>query len=227
MRDLDQQIFALGQEFVQRRIEQADGDRQRLHGLEQAYKVLALHGQQLFERIAPFRLAVRQNHGAHVLNTAFGKEHVLGAAQANAFGSEQACLLGVARDVGVGPDAELAHRVGPAHELDQIRIVGTSRDGFQLAFDDAAGGAVERDPVALLECLALHAQFLARLVNGAVAGAGHAALAHAAGNDSGVRSHAAARGENPGRDFHAGDILRGGFAADQDDGRIVRHSGAA
>src|SRR6185503_11385142 len=33
--DLNEQIFPLGQELVQRRIEQADGYRQRLHCLEQ------------------------------------------------------------------------------------------------------------------------------------------------------------------------------------------------
>jgi len=35
-----------------------------------------------------------------------------------------------------------------------------------------------------------------------------------------VRSHAAARGENAGCDFHAGDVLGGGFAADENDDRI-------
>ena len=55
------------------------------------------------------------------------------------------------------------------------------------------------------------------LVHGAIAGAGHAALAHAAGDDGGVRGHAAARGEDAGGDFHARDVLRGGFAAHQDD----------
>ena len=105
MLDFDQQLFALGQELVQRRIEQADGDRQRLHGLEEADEVGALHGQQLLERVAAVLLVVGQNHGAHVFDAVFGKEHVLGAAQADAFGAEQASLLGVARNVGVGADA--------------------------------------------------------------------------------------------------------------------------
>ena len=163
VRDLDQQIFALGQELVQRRIEQADGDRQRLHGLEQAGKVGALHGQQLLEGVAAVLLVVGQDHGAHVLDAVFGKEHVLGAAEADAFGAEQASLLGVARDVGVGADLEPADRIDPAHELDQIGIVGLRVEGLELAVDDAAGGAVERDPVALLEGVALDAQFLAWL----------------------------------------------------------------
>ena len=221
VRDFDQQIFALGQELMQRRIEQADGDRQRFHGLEEADKVGALHGQQLLEGVAALLLVLGQNHGAHVLDAAFGKEHVLGAAQADAFGAEQARLLGVAGDVGVGANPEPAHRVDPAHELDQVGIVGPRRNGLELAVDDAAGGAVERNPIALLEGLALDAEFLAGFVDGAVAGAGHAALAHAAGNDGRVRRHAAARGENAGGNFHAADVLRRGFAADQDDGGIV------
>ena len=217
VRDLDQQILALGQELVQRRIEQADGHRQRLHGFEEAHKVGALHGQQLLEGFAAILLVVGQDHGAHVVDAVLGKEHVLGAAQADAFGAEEASLLGVAGNVGIGADLEPAHRIDPAHELDQIGIVGLRGEGLELAGDDAAGGAVERDPVALLEGVALDAQFLLGFVDRAVAGAGHAALAHAAGDDGGVRGHAAARGENAGGDFHARDVLRRGFAADQDD----------
>jgi len=41
-----------------------------------------------------------------VLNAVFGKEHVLGAAEADAFGAEEASQLGVAGDIGVGADAE-------------------------------------------------------------------------------------------------------------------------
>ena len=107
-----------------------------------------------------------------------------------------------------------------AHEGDQIGIVGLRVERLELAVDDAAGGAVEREPVALLEGLALHAELLLVFVHGAIACAGDAALAHAAGNDRGVGGHAAARGENAGGDFHAGDVLGGGFAADEDDDRI-------
>ena len=56
-------------------------------------------------------------------------------------------LLGVARNVGVGADLELADRIDPAHKLDQIRIVGLRFNGLELARDNAAGGAVERDVV--------------------------------------------------------------------------------
>src|SRR5579863_5989951 len=141
--DLDQQVFSLGQELVQRRIEQANGDRQRLHRLEETDEIGALHGQQFLECGAAIFLVVGQNHGAHVLNAVFGKEHVLGAAKADALGAEQARVFGVARDVGVGANTKAANRIDPAHELDQIGIVGLSLKCFEAALDDAAGGSVE------------------------------------------------------------------------------------
>ncbi len=155
-----------------------------------------------------------------MFDAVFGKEHVLGAAESDTLGAEQASLLGVARNVGVGADLEPANRVDPAHEPDQIRIVGLGGQRLELARDDAAGGAVERDPVSLMEDPAFDAQFLARLVDEAIARAGDAALAHAARDDGRMRGHAAARGENARRDFHARDVLRRGFAAHQNDGAI-------
>jgi len=109
---------------VQRRIEGADGDGQRPHGLEEADEVGALHGQELLERGAAVLLGGGEDHGAHVLDAVFGKEHVLCAAEADAFGAEEQRLLGVAGDVGVGADLQPAQRVCPAHEGDQVGVVG-------------------------------------------------------------------------------------------------------
>ena len=86
---------------------------QRPHRLEEADEVGALHGQQFLERGAAILFVVGQNHGAHVLDAVLGKEHVLGAAQADAFGSECDGLLGVARNVGVGADTQPANRIDP------------------------------------------------------------------------------------------------------------------
>ncbi len=155
-----------------------------------------------------------------MLDAVFGKEHVLGAAEADALGAKQASILGVAGNVGVGANLQPADRIDPGHECDQIGIVGLRVQRLQFAGDHAAGGAVQRKPVALLVGVALDAQLLLVLVNQAIAGAGDAALAHAAGDDSGVGGHAAAGGENSGGHFHARDVLRGGFAADENDDRI-------
>ncbi len=125
-------------------------------------------------------------------------------------------LLGVARYVGVGANLEAAD-CGSTQLMNLTRSGSSGCAGrcLELARDDAAGGAVERDPVALAEDVALDAEFFLCFVDGAIAGAGHAALAHAAGDDGSVRGHAAARGEDAGGDFHAGDIFWRGFAAYQ------------
>ena len=46
-RNFDHQLFPLRQEFMQRRIECSDRDRQPVHRLEEAVKILALEGQEL------------------------------------------------------------------------------------------------------------------------------------------------------------------------------------
>ncbi len=214
--DLDHQVFATRQELVQRRIEGADGDREAVHRAEDADKIVALIGQQFAQRRAAVLLVVRQDHRAHVRQTVFGEEHVLGAAQSDAFGAEGPRLQSIAGNVGIGANTHAAEGLGPSHQLQQFGIVGPRGHGVELAVDDAAGGAVERDPVAFLQRLAVHAHHARLLVDLDIAGAGDAALAHAARDDRRVAGHAAARGQNAGGDFHAGDVFRRGLAAHQD-----------
>ena len=156
---------------------------------------------------AAFFFGFGEDHGLHVGQAIFGKEHVLGAAEADAFGAEGLRLFRVARDVRVGEDAQLAALVDPAHELDEVRVVRIDGQGIQLAVDDAAGGAVEGEPVAFMEDFAFDAHLFFLFVDGDVAGAGYAALAHAAGDEGGVGGHAAAGSEDAGGNVHAGDVL--------------------
>ena len=101
------------QEFVQRRIEQADGDRQAGHDLEQFGEVLPLHRQQLGERGAPARLVVGEDHLAHRDDALALEEHVLGAAEADALGAETARHARVGRRLGVGAHLHAPDLVGP------------------------------------------------------------------------------------------------------------------
>jgi len=54
-------------------------------------------GQQFFQCCPPVLLVIREDHRPHVRDAVFGEEHVLGAAQADPFGAECACLDGIAR----------------------------------------------------------------------------------------------------------------------------------
>ena len=96
------------------------------------------------------------------------EEHVLGAAQADAFGAHLDGAVGVARDVGVGADAQLAVLVGPLHELvvllEEQALVGLQHavldlddlGGLDLDLPDVdrAGEAGEADVVAFADDLA-------------------------------------------------------------------------
>ena len=68
----------------------------------------------------------------------------------DALGAEAAGALGVARVVGVGPDAEVALRVGPLEQLLQVVVGDVRDDRRQLAGEDLhrrliSNGAGETD----------------------------------------------------------------------------------
>ena len=78
----------LGRELVQRRVDQADGDGLAVHGLEDADEVVALERQQLGQRLLAGFERVGDDHLLDGQAAFFGvEEHVLGAAQADAFGA--------------------------------------------------------------------------------------------------------------------------------------------
>ena len=107
---------SLGQELVQRRVEQPDGDRVALHGAEDGLEVAALHRQQLGQRPLPPGRVLGDDHLPHGDEPVAVEEHVLGAAEADALGAEVAAPVRVGRRVGVHPHPELPDPVGPLHQ---------------------------------------------------------------------------------------------------------------
>ncbi len=108
------------QEFVQRRIEQADRDRHALHDLEQLDEIRPLHRQQLRERGAACALILGEDHLAHGADAGFLEEHVLGAAKADAFRAEFDRGARIVRRIAVDANAEFAHGVGPTHQRAEL-----------------------------------------------------------------------------------------------------------
>ena len=88
------------------------------------------------------------------------EEHVLRAAQADALGAEVARHLRVVRQVGVGAHPERAELVGPAED-DAERAGGLGRDHGDRAHHHLAGGAVDRDDLALAHDGVADAELLA------------------------------------------------------------------
>ena len=110
-------------EFVQRRVDEANGDRKAVHGLEDADEIALLEWAQLGQGLAAGFRVVGDDHllnGELPLGAALGmleilEEHVLGAAEADAFGAHFAGLASVVGGIRVGADAQLADLVGPLH----------------------------------------------------------------------------------------------------------------
>jgi hypothetical protein len=112
-----------GQELVKGRVDQADDDRQAIHGAEEAQEILALEGQEDGQALVDhLRVVLVEDHPLHVRQAVLLEEHVLGAAEADALGAVLSGALGVDRVVGVGPHLEAAGVVGPGEELLEIRV---------------------------------------------------------------------------------------------------------
>ena len=208
-RDPHRQLGDVGQELVQRRVEQPDRDGQPVHRLEDADEVLALQRQQLGELTLLLLVGVGEDQPLDQV-PALAEEHVLGAAQPDALRAEAPGARGVLGVVGVGAHRHPPRPVGVAHHpvdgLDEV--VGVGGLGVELALEvlhdrrghhghlaqvDLAGGAVDRDDVALVHLDAVrraHDPLLG--VDVERLGTADAGLAHATRHDRGVRGLAAA-----------------------------------
>ena len=196
----------MGNELVQRGVQKAHRHGVAVHGLEQPLKVAALDRQQLGQRHAASGFVVGEDHLADGLDAVALEEHVLRAAESDAFGAEGECLCGVFRGVGVG--ADLQHRIfpGEVHQLSEVAAQVGGLGGY-LTEVYFARRAVERDPVALLHGESVHLDRAGFIVDLQFAGARYAAFAHAAGHDGRVRGHAAACGQDTCRVEHALEVL--------------------
>ena len=224
-------LSAVRQELVQRRVEQPDGHRKTIHGLEDPLEVGPLHGKQLVERAAAPGLIVRHDHLAHRRDALTLEEHVLRAAQADALGAEASRLPRVVRRVGVGAHLQAARVVRPRQDL-VVGLEDGRRRGRQFAQHDPhhlaglggdvagehrAGGPVERQPVAFAHLRAVHREHPVVDVHRQRGAPHHRALAHAARHHGGMAGHPAPRGQHGARRHDAVEVVGCGFFSHQDD----------
>ena len=107
-------------------------------------KSLALHRQQLGERGAAALLVVGEDHLAHGDDAVAVEEHMLGAAEADAFGAEAARDARVGRRLGIGAHLHAPHLVGPFHDRGEFAGEFGLAHGDR-AFEHLAGRAVDGD----------------------------------------------------------------------------------
>ena len=143
-------LAAVRQELVQRRVEQADADRLAGHDLEQPHEIRALHRQQPVQRGGAVlglsakiisRITVRRSSSKNMCSV---RQRPMPSA------SNIRAVVASAGRVGIGADADVAHRIGPV----QQRPEGVVERRFQhlgRAGQRLAAGAVDGDHVALAE----------------------------------------------------------------------------
>ncbi len=135
---------------MQGRVEQPDDHRMAVHGFEKSFEIASLHGQQSGQGGDPTPPAGGHDHLLDDRQSVFLEEHMLGPAEANALGAIAAGPFGVLGIIGVGPDTQAAHLIGPGQQQVQVGFAFEIRVlGFQLAQEDLAGPPVDADPVPL------------------------------------------------------------------------------
>ena len=201
---------------MERRIQQANGNRKPLHDAEQVNKVLTLIGQKFCQCGTTALLCFGQDHLAHRDNTFRIKEHVFGPAKANAFCPETTRSFGLFRGLGVGADFKATQGVCPFHKLREItRKIGLK--GRDFAQHDFAGCAIKGDYVPFLKGHTARHHGFVGVVDLDRTRTANARCTHATCNHGCVAGHAAARCQNALRGMHARDIFRACFDAHQND----------
>ena len=208
-----------GQELVQRRVQITDGHRALTHDAVHRLEVTLLERLDLGQSSLALFHGTGADHLTDSLDAVLREEHMLGTAQADALSTQIHCLLCIARVIRIGHDQQLTSCVSPAHEAVEVLVAG-SGDGCDLLAVDVAGGAVDGDPIALDELVAVDLEGLSLFVDldlVVVAAAGDAAGAHTTSNNGCVAGHAAADSQDALRNLHTDDVLRRGLQTDQND----------
>ena len=200
-------VARVRQKLVQRRIEQPDRDGQSLHRFEDSFEIAPLNRQQLRQGATPACFVRCHDHLAHQCDAIALEEHVLGAAQPDAFRAELARALGVAWDIGVGAYAEAPARVGPRHQRVVI-LADLGRHKLDGAEEHPACRAVHSDHLPTFDGPPIHAKSTGRGLDIDLLRTDHARLPHPAGDDRRVARHAAASREHGSRGHNAVKVFR-------------------
>ena len=214
--------LAVGDELVQRRVEQTHGHGHAVHDCHRLLDVVLHRGEEFLQYLDAVLLIHAENHLAEQEERLGGTgrvEHVLGTEEADALGTEGARLLRVGRVIGIGADAHLAVLVNQRHETQELGVVragGRLDEGHLAAVGDALG-AVHRHIVALAKEFLANLHGLVGSIHDHLGGTDDAGLAPAARNQRRVAGHAATCGQDAVGDLHALDVFGVGFFADQND----------
>ena len=140
--NLDLELGELGQELVQRRVDQTHGHRLAVHDLEHCQEVFLLQLLQGIECFLTLSGAFFGEDDALNQRTTRTQEHVLGTAQADALCTKLQCALRVLGGVGVGAHLQATNLVGVGEDavdgFDQFGSTGIASCCSQASFEAVA-----------------------------------------------------------------------------------------
>ena len=206
-----------GNELVERRIEETDGDGHALQSFHKTFEVRLLHRLDGVESAFTLLLILGADHLAELFNSARAEEHMLGTGKTDTFGAKFKRSLRVGGGVGVGADLQSLVLIGKLHDPAEVTAVGVGGNGLDAGVVDQAGGAVQGKLVTLTEDLAGELEVLFFFVHLDIAATGNTASTHTTGNNGCVGGLTATHGKDALRVLHALDIFGRGFQTDEND----------
>ena len=223
-------FLRLGKEFVQGRVQKADGARQALERLEDALEVPLLVGEELGNGGYAVALLGGEDHFTDEVDPVPFKEHVFRAAEADAGGAEGDSGFRLLGRVRIGAHFHFGAVVAPLHELGEV-LVGAAvfrlhglgnqdlddfRGGsFHLAGVYQAARSVNGEVVTFADGYVANGNGAVVVVHNDFIRAANADFAHLAGNEGGMGGNAAAGGQDAFSGNHAAQVFRRGFQTDQ------------
>src|SRR5579859_904251 len=123
------------QEFMERRIQEANRRWATVEFLEHADEVFALIRKDLRKSLLTVLLRVGKNHLAHRVDTVAFKEHVLGAAESDTAGPESDGVCRLFGRVGICTNAHAGGFGAPIHEFLKL-LISLAFRGLERLFDE-------------------------------------------------------------------------------------------
>ena len=144
-------LFFGRNEFVERRIQETNGDRHAFECFHQAFEVCLLHGLDCRKCFDAFFNGLGANHLTEFIYSARSEEHVFGTNKTDTLCAEFRCALCVLRCIRIGANTECFVLVCEFHDSSEITAVGVCRNSLDNGVVDVARRAVERETVAFVE----------------------------------------------------------------------------
>ena len=196
----------VGNELVERWIEQADVNRTTVHSLEDTLEVGLLIRQQLGKCLLATLNSLRKNHLAHSDNLLVLEEHVLCTCKTDTLGTKVTSHLCIVGCISVGANLQLGIFVAEVHQFLEVAAELSCLCG-NFACIYLSGSTIQRDVIAFLIYNTVDLNCLSLVVNIDATGTRYAALTHTTSHNGSVRGHTSTGCQDTLGRSHTGEVL--------------------